>query len=254
MLIMLLTIHYIYNTVIFMDSIWNPWHGCKKYSEGCQNCYVYRRDESIGKDASETYKTAQFDKPVKRDRSGSYKIKSGTLMYCCMTSDFFIEEADMWRTDIWKIMRERSDMNFVIITKRIVRFYECIPDDWGAGYPNVEICCTVENARQAGIRLPVFAEIPAYRKSIICEPLLGKINIRPWLSKSIKRVVAGGESGDNARICDYDWILDIREQCAEMNVPFTFKQTGAKFLKDGRLYSIPRNLQMVQALKADINT
>ena len=31
--------------------IWNPWHGCRKYSEGCERCYVYRRDESIGKDA-----------------------------------------------------------------------------------------------------------------------------------------------------------------------------------------------------------
>ena len=32
-------------------AIWNPWHGCKKISPGCLNCYVYRRDAEFGKDS-----------------------------------------------------------------------------------------------------------------------------------------------------------------------------------------------------------
>ena len=48
--------------------IWNPWHGCRKISAGCLNCYVYRRDESVGRDASAVVKTADFDLPVRRDR------------------------------------------------------------------------------------------------------------------------------------------------------------------------------------------
>ncbi len=39
-------------------AIWNPWHGCHKISPGCANCYVYRLDESIGKDASIVSKQA----------------------------------------------------------------------------------------------------------------------------------------------------------------------------------------------------
>ena len=35
--------------------ILNPWHGCHKISACCANCYMYRRDESIGKDASIEY-------------------------------------------------------------------------------------------------------------------------------------------------------------------------------------------------------
>ena len=27
-----------------MHDIWNPWHGCVKCSEGCQNCYMYYLD------------------------------------------------------------------------------------------------------------------------------------------------------------------------------------------------------------------
>ena len=68
-----------------------------------------------------------------------------------------------------------------------------------------------------------------------------------------EQVTVGGESGNDARVCDYDWVLNIREQCINANVPFHFKQTGAHFRKDGKLYIIPRNQQMIQAHKAGID-
>ena len=70
--------------------IWNPWHGCRKISPGCAHCYVYRRDESVGKDASVVTKTADYDLPLKKNRAGEYKLRpqDGTV-YACMTSDFF---------------------------------------------------------------------------------------------------------------------------------------------------------------------
>lgn len=58
-------------------------------------------------------------------------------------------------------------------------------------------------------------------------------------------VSAGGESGPEARICDYEWVLDIRSQCINANVSFDFHQTGAKLLKDGKLYRIPKEKQCV---------
>ena len=110
-------------------SIWNPWHGCHKISEGCLNCYMFRRDALYDKDSTVVTKTANFNAPVKRKRDGSYAIQSG-VVYACMTSDFFIEEADEWRKDAWRFIRERSDLHFVIITKRIHRFEVSLPDDW----------------------------------------------------------------------------------------------------------------------------
>ena len=95
--------------------IWNPWHGCKKYSSGCLNCYVYRRDQSIGKDSSIISKTNSFDLPLKRNRSGEYKITaSDNPVYICMTSDFFIEYADQWRKEIWNIIRIRTNLSSLI--------------------------------------------------------------------------------------------------------------------------------------------
>ncbi len=234
--------------------IWNPWHGCRKYSEGCANCYVYRRDESVGKDASFIQKTSAFDLPLKRKRNGEFKILPGSIVFACMTSDFFVEEADEWRGDIWKIIKYRSDVNFMIITKRIVRFMDCIPDDWGEGYPNVSICCTMENQKQCDIRFPIFNSLPIAHKYVVCEPLLSDIDMSEYLSPSILQVLVGGESGNFARICNFDWVLHIRQQCIDNGVKFYFKQTGARFRKDGKLYVIKRKFQHSQARKANINT
>ena len=63
-------------------------------------------------------------------------------------------------------------------------------------------------------------------------------------------MIAGGESGDDARVCRWEWVLDLHRQCVQAGVPFYFKQTGARFEKDGRLYRIPRARQLAQAAKA----
>ena len=232
---------------------WNPWHGCHKYTEGCEHCYVYRIDERHGRDSSVITKNSDFDLPVRRNRSGEYAVNPGTRLYTCFSSDFFVEDADEWRPEMWAMMRERSDLQFLFITKRIERFYVGLPDNWGDGYDNVTVCCTVENQRRADERLPLYLETPIKRKVVICEPLLEQIDISRYLGPWIERVVAGGESGAGARVCNYDWILSLRHQCDQCGVLFYFKQTGAKFIKDEKLFHVPRHEQMRQARKAGID-
>ena len=237
------------------EFVWNPWHGCKKYSEGCQNCYVYRRDERVGRDASVLSKNRSFELPLAQDRHGGKKIPAGSTVYVCMTGDFFMDHplVSVWRNEAWRIIRRRPDVAFTIITKRIVRFFDCIPPDWHDGYDNVSLCCTMENQRACDERLPVFLTLPIKHKAIICEPLLTDIDFHGQLS-GFTKVVAGGESGPQARVCRYEWILHIREQCLAADTPFYFKQTGALFSKDGKCYRVPRRFQHSQAQKAAINT
>lgn len=232
---------------------WNLWHGCHKLSAGCQNCYVYRLDSKYNRDSTHVHKTKNFDLPLRKDRRGNYKIKSKETLYTCFTSDFFVEEADEWRKEVWDMIKIRSDVFFFMITKRIDRFMDCIPDDWGDGYDNVMICCTVENQDRADYRLPIYLKAPIKHKQIVCEPLLEKINLSKYLDKSCELLLAGGESGPEARICEYEWILDLREQAIAKDVPFFFKQTGARLKKDGKLYHVPRKFQHAQAKKANIN-
>ena len=102
-----------------MHDIWNPWHGCRKCSEGCENCYMYFLDGLRDKDGSEIYRTkAGFRYPLSKDRNGRYKVQSGEMIRVCMTSDFFLEEADAWRDEAWSIMRQRPDVKFFLLTKR----------------------------------------------------------------------------------------------------------------------------------------
>lgn len=234
-------------------ALWNPWHGCSKISAGCVNCYVYRMDQKHGKDSSIAVKNNNFNLPLKKNRAKEYKIPSGEMVYTCFTSDFLLEEADEWRIEAWKMIKMRSDLHFLFITKRIDRFDICKPDDWGDGYDNVSVCCTVENQERADYRLPIFLKAPIKHKSIICEPLLESMDISAYLGNWIDEVVVGGESGNEARICDYNWVIDLRKQCIEKNVTFYFKQTGAKFRKDNKLYYIRRKFQHSQAKKAGIN-
>lgn len=236
---------------------WNPWHGCHKISEGCRHCYVYREDAAFGTatPSNEVRRTASFSLPLKRDRKGNLKYPSGTMFALCFTSDLLLEEADEWRKDIWGIIRERSDCRFFFFTKRIMRLVECLPEDWGDGYENVAIGCTVENQTRADERMPIFLTLPIRHRLVIVAPMLSNVDLSQYLNANlIEEVSVGGESGKYARTLDYNWVLDIRSQCIDANIPFCFHQTGSYLLKNGRIYRIPRAYQHLQARKAGINT
>ena len=232
--------------------IWNPWHGCRKISPGCAHCYVYRRDESIGKDASVVTRTGDFNLPLKKTRQGAYKLRpEDGIVFTCMTSDFFLPEADEWRASCWDMIRRRADLRFYIITKRIERFAECAPPDWGGGWEHVTVCSTCEDQARADARLPVLLELPLKHREVISEPLLEEIHVEPYLhTGKIGHVTCGGESGPGARPCDFRWVQELRRECIRCGVPFTFKQTGAVFIREGKTYHIERKDQMAQAAKS----
>jgi len=232
-------------------SMWNPWRGCKRCSEGCLHCYIHKGDAKRGVDTGEIIKTKDFYKPSEVLKNGNYKMGSG-MVYLCFSTDFLIEEADEWRPECWRMIKERDDCTFLFLTKRIERFPECIPDDWGDGYENVVVGCTVENRKNADKKLSVFSSLPIKHKCITAQPLLERINIEPYLD-GVELVVVGGESDRNARPFDYSWALDIREQCIRKNVSFEFRQCGTNFIKDGKEYRLQTKDLCVQARKAGID-
>lgn len=238
-------------------TIWNPWRGCHKYSEGCKFCYIHKGDAKRGIDTNIIVKADNLDRPIQRYVRGKhadeYKIKSGEFVYLCFTSDFLLPDADEWRRECWDIIRERSDLTFLFLTKRIDRFMNCIPDDWNDGYDNVIVSCTIENQKQADYRLSIFDKLPIKHKNIVCQPLIEHIDLSGHLN-NIELVVAGGESDKFARILDYNWVLDIRQQCIDNQVKFQFRQCGTNFLKDGVLYKLPVRQLCSQARKANIDT
>lgn len=234
-----------------MHDIWNPWHGCVKCSEGCENCYMYYLDKlHNGGDSSIVTRTSAFKYPLSKYRDGRYKIQSGEMIRVCMTSDFFIDAADAWRDEAWEIMRCRPDVKFYLLTKRPERVCEHLPLDWDDGWENIFFNVTCENQRRADERIPIMLELPFKHKGVMCAPFIGAVSLEKYLDNGqLEQVTCGGENYDGARPCNFDWVKALQAECVAHNTTFCFFETGTLFVKDGRQYHIPNKL--IQAEMAE---
>ena len=238
------------------DKIWNPWHGCHKCSEGCQNCYAYFLDKRYGRDTNEVVKNkSDFNLPVKKDRGGNWKLPDGSFVRVCMASDFFVEEADAWRDEAWDLIRRRPDVMFSLLTKRAERIKEHLPSDWGDGWDNAAFAVSCENQNRLEERMPYLLDLPAKHRWVSLKPFIGEVDIAPYLATGkIETVLAGGENYLGSRPLHYEWVKKVHDACAEYDVRLIFGQTGNVFIKDGKEYKIrSRTEQMVQALKSGLH-
>lgn len=238
------------------DKIWNPWHGCHKYSEGCQNCYAYFLDKRYGRDTNEVLKNkSDFNLPIKKDKNGNWKLPSGSYVRVCMASDFFLEEADAWRDEAWSFIRRRKDVTFSLLTKRANRIKDCLPYDWGDGWDNVAFSVSCENQKRLEERMPYLLDLPAKHRWVSLKPFIVEVDIEPYLaSGKIETVLAGGENYLGSRPLHYEWVEKVHKACVEHGVQLIFGQTGNIFIKDGKEYKIHnRTEQMVQALKSGLH-
>ena len=233
-----------------MHDIWNPWHGCRKFSPGCARCYMYALDEmrGVAEWSEDIRRTKSFDYPLKKDRRGNYKISSGERIRVNMTSDTFLKEADEWRGEFWDIIRKRPDVIFWLLTKRVERISECLPEDWGEGWENVVLNITCENQEMFVKRWQIFKDIPAKHKGLCLAPLLAAIDISPALSSGqIEEVSCGGENYNDPRMCDENWVKSLSKQCEAYKVNFVWYETGTYLLKDGIIWNLPTKKMQAEA-------
>jgi protein gp37 len=241
------------------ENSWNPWTGCRKVSAGCKFCYMYRDKDRYGQDPTQVLRSkTRFNEPL--------KWKDPKLIFTCSWSDWFIEEADAWRPEAWAIIKATPQHTYQILTKRPERIKDCLPPDWGTGYPNVWLGTSVENQTAANVRIPHLLKVPAAVHFLSMEPLLGAVNLMElfrfnvetnalsgWQSyhtsegigasgqtNKIDWVIIGGESGNDTgkwlyRECKPEWIEDILVQCRLWAVPVFVKQLGTHLAKKLKL-------------------
>jgi len=198
------------------DATWNPWHGCIKVSPGCKHCYMYRDKKRYGQEANNVVKSkTTFHDPL--------KWTVPRLIFTCSWSDWFIEEADEWRSEAWQVIRETPHHTYQILTKRPERIIGNLPDDWEDGWSNVWLGVSIET-KEFLLRKEFLTQVPACVRFISAEPLLGPLDLGV-LSK-IHWIITGGESGPKARHMNLDWVRGIRRQCIRASVPFFHKQNG----------------------------
>ena len=204
------------------ESTWNPVTGCNKVSPGCKNCYAETMAKRLQAMGQENYKNG-FEltlQPHMLERPLEWKTPQ--TIFVNSMSDLFHEDVPLdYIKEVFRIMNEADWHHYQILTKRanqLAEYAEQLP--W---QPHIWMGVSVETALYQE-RIELLRQTPAMIKFLSFEPLLGPL---PDLDlHGIDWVIVGGESGPGSRPMKEEWVIEIRNQCQEQDVPFFFKQWG----------------------------
>jgi protein gp37 len=140
---------------------------------------MFREQERYKQDPTKVRRTAPatFNSPL--------RWQEPRRIFTCSWSDFFHADADPWRADAWDIIKRTPQHVYQVLTKRPERIADHLPADWGKGYPNVWLGTSVENQRWT-TRIPLLLAVPARVHWISAEPLLGPLNLLPFLAPAMR--------------------------------------------------------------------
>ena len=161
-----------------------------------------------------------------------YKWKKARVVFVNSMSDLFHKDVPLhFIQQVFEVMNNTPQHTYQVLTKRSERLLELSP--FLTWTPNIWMGVSVEDHRVVN-RIDDLRLCGASTKFLSCEPLIGPL---PNMNlEGIDWLIAGGESGFNARPMEKEWVEDIQEQCATEGVAFFFKQWGGKNKKKtGRL-------------------
>ena len=236
-------------SIEWTEVTWNPTTGCTKVSAGCDNCYadtlarrlldrIYRRRLPVVNTAAN--RADPFAVRIWPERLGQpAKWKGRRLVFVNSMSDLFHRDipAHFLRA-VFQVMLDVDRHTYQVLTKRpsrAARFVRRNGDLFGGRGlpPHIWIGTSTENQKTA-YRIRHLKEVPATVRFLSCEPLIGPLSLCKVLSSGgIHWVIVGGESGVGWRPMDPQWVMDLRDECVEAEVPFFFKQWGGRTPKAG---------------------
>jgi len=244
--------------ISWTDATFNPWWGCQKVSQACDNCYAERDAHRFapgrvlwGIDSERReFGDKHWNEPLRWARTMPAKLGRRPRVFCSSMADVFDNKAPEGARDrLWKLIEATPELDWLLLTKRVGNVDAMIPCRWRAGLPsNVWLGITVVNQEEFDRDIVKLLHIRARIKFLSMEPLLGlvRINVARVGYKSgligvdercdhvdplrifdgIDWVIVGGESGPKARPMYIDWVRSLRDQCASAGVPFHMKQWG----------------------------
>ena len=204
------------------EATWNPVTGCSKISPGCRHCYAERmakRLQAMGQlNYTNGFRLSLHEKALELP----LLWKKPQAIFVNSMSDLFHKDVpSKFIQRVYQVIQQAHWHHFQILTKRSERLLELNPKlSWSS---NIWMGVSVENQKYA-FRIDHLRKTGARIKFISFEPLLGPVydlNL-----KGIDWVIVGGESGPQARPMEASWVVDIRNRCQRMKVPFFFKQWG----------------------------
>jgi protein gp37 len=212
------------SSIEWTEMTWNPTTGCTKLSPGCKYCYaeiMARRLKGMGLGKySNGFELALHEGALELP----YSWKKPKLVFVNSMSDLFHKDIPFsFIQKVFDVMNENPQHVFQVLTKRAdIMLRHADKLNWT---PNIWMGVTVENAEVLS-RIDYLKLTPASIKFLSCEPLLGPLTGIDI--SGIDWVIVGGESGRNPRPMLEDWVIELQELCAVMDVPFFFKQWGGR--------------------------
>jgi protein gp37 len=219
-------------TIAWTESTWNPVRGCTKMSTGCAFCYAEAFAERWRGIRGHPYEQGFDLKLIPEKLEEPLRWKRPRRIFVNSMSDLFHEGVPIeYIRKVFAVMERAHWHTFQILTKRSARLAELAPLLRWPG--NVWQGVTVESAAYVS-RIDDLRRVPAVVRFLSLEPLLTAIPDLPLMG--IDWVIVGGESGRQHRPIEPEWVRDIRNQCADAEVAFFFKQWGGRAPKKaGRL-------------------
>ena len=211
------------NTKIEWTEItWNPVTGCTKISPGCENCYAEKMAKRLKAMKSPNYKNGFYPTCHSRLIKQPLTWKKSQMVFVNSMSDLFHADVpDDFIFEIFSTMNSATNHCFQILTKRSERLSEISEKlKWSK---NIWMGVSVETSDYL-YRIDDLRSTNAFVKFISFEPLLSAIRSIDF--QEIDWAIVGGESGPKARPMEKRWVLDIKNECEEKNIPFFFKQWG----------------------------
>lgn len=214
------------------ESTWNPVTGCNKISPGCKNCYAERLAKRLKAMGQANYRNGfkltlqpqMLELPLKWKRPQTIFVNS--------MSDLFHKDVPLeYIHRVFDVMNLAYWHRFQVLTKRADRLAELSNElKWS---DNIWMGVSVESQKYVH-RIDELRATGAKIKFLSLEPLLS--SLKNLDLRKIDWAIVGGESGYGFRPIKEDWVLEIREQCRDFDVPFFFKQWGGfNKKKAGRL-------------------
>jgi protein gp37 len=226
------------STIEWTEATWNPTTGCDRTSPGCDNCYALTLAKRLKAMGVGKY---QLDGDPRTSGPGfGIALHPDTLdqprrwrqprtVFVNSMSDLFHHDVPTdYVRRVFEVIADTPQHQYQVLTKRSKRLASIADElDWPG---NLWMGVSVEGGRYT-FRVDHLREVPASIRFLSCEPLLGPL---PNLDLTgIGWVIAGGESGTEARQLLLSWVSDLRDQCRVANVPFFFKQWGGRTPKAG---------------------
>lgn len=181
------------------NETWNPIAGCTKVSDGCKHCYAETMAKRLAAMGQSKYKptiteAGRWSGQIVLDEkalSAPLKRQKPTMYFVNSMSDLFHENVpDDWIFKIFDVMKQTPQHTYQILTKRPERMrnymvtHQQPQDYYNTGWqplPNVWLGVSVENQQAADERIPQLLKTPAAVRFLSCEPLLGPVDLSPWL-------------------------------------------------------------------------